>query len=593
LIDAVFGGVVKGINHMHVMKARDGTFEIFRNGLWEEGCKADDVLDLVVSDLHTLFGKFRTVDYQDLSHKVVNERVPKMVPPPLDQDAFRTKVASCFLKYARHAVNKKLDFDLWGKILGPDGIMYDFDQQEFRQARPEDRLLRTTAEPLHEWDAPEVLKTNIIKFSELLKVFFMKGGQTLDTELDEDGGVATVDIKALVSVGGEVRRLRLELRDLFAIIYDHPRSHQLRGMCKVLADDFLDPTTRRIDEVCYFLRQDARTVASMPGLCGMLNLTGPKSGGKSYLAGRQFAFLGLENENYGKMTSGNYLTTKPPADPEKSRPVKNQFQGKKGIYFKEMPAQPLIPETVKDLLDPKDGHTEGRANNSQKKDQTSFPITFVLFAMSNTPVVVYKHGTEDTGMGGKLGEIQTQFELSDMPNAANPRQRQGDNDFATETVMNKHGDEFFFWARAMHKTITTDVCKGRHIVPEPASLKSHEEESMGETTDVLLRTWMQKNLQVCTALEATPWTTVMDLIFEAFGKVSKHVLVVCGVSDKFKGQYRPKSPAPSHDYLKYFCATTNKLVPVKYILNKTEAKYSYPEPPKKQFEIEPVYDNDD
>mmetsp|Transcript_20464 Transcript_20464/g.32627 ORF Transcript_20464/g.32627 Transcript_20464/m.32627 type:complete len:146 (-) Transcript_20464:10-447(-) len=145
----------------------------------------------------------------------------------------------------------------------------------------------------------------------------------------------------------------------------------------------------------------------------------------------------------------------------------------------------------------------------------------------------------------------------------------------------------------MYKTVTTDVCKGRHIVPEPASLKSHEEESMGETTDVLLRTWMQKNLQVCTALEATPWTTVMELIFEAFGKVSKHVLVVCGVSEKFKGQYRPKSPAPSHDFLKYFCTTTNKLVPVKYILNKTEGKYSYPDPPQKQFEIEPVYDDDD
>jgi hypothetical protein len=577
LIDTVFGNVVRGVNHMHVMKARDGTYEIFRNGLWEEGCKDKDVLDLVISDLHVLFGKFKTVEYQDIADQVVEEIVPMLVPPPLDQDAFRLKVAGCFLKYTRHAASKRLDFDLWGKILGPDGIMYDFNQQEFRAARPEDRLLRTTAEPLRDWDAPEELKSNIIKFSELLKVFFMRGGKTLDAPAEDEEGAVVNDIQALVSVGGDIRDMRRELRDIFNIIHDHPRSLQLRGMCNVLADDFEDPARRRIDEVCYFLRQDARVVASMPGLCGMLNLTGPKSGGKSYLAGRQFAFLGIENENYGKMTSGNYLTTKPPADPEKSRPIKNQFQGKKGIYFKEMPAQPLIPETVKDLLDPKDGHTEGRANHSQKGDQTSFPITFVLFAMSNTPVVVYKHGTEDTGMGGKLGEIQTQFELCDFPNAANPRQRQGDNDFATDTVMNKHGDEFFFWARAMYKTVTTDVCKGRHIVPEPASLKSHEEAAMGETTDVMLRIWLKKNLHECTPLESTPWSAIMEHISNTFGKVSKHVLTMCGVSEKFKGQYRPKKPLPCHDFLKYFCTTTNKIVPVKFVLHKDEQKFVYGE----------------
>ena len=116
----------------------------------------------------------------------------------------------------------------------------------------------------------------------------------------------------------------------------------------------------------------------------------------------------------------------------------------------------------------------------------------------------------------------------------------------------------------MYKTLGPDICKGRHIVPEPASLKKHEEETMGEATDVLVKAWMKDSLKECTPAEATPWTELMTIIQSSFGTVSKHVMTECNIAPKFKGQYRP-SKGVSHDYLKVYNAETKKSSPVKYV----------------------------
>ena len=89
---------------------------------------------------------------------------------------------------------------------GANGIVYNFVTDEFGPAKPEDRLLRTTEQPLRDWTAPEDLKKAIKNFSELLKEFFLKGGQTLDIAPNGDSeACAGNGVLNMVSEGGARR----------------------------------------------------------------------------------------------------------------------------------------------------------------------------------------------------------------------------------------------------------------------------------------------------------------------------------------------------------------------------------------------------
>ncbi|CAE8620331.1 unnamed protein product [Polarella glacialis] len=482
----------------------------------------------------------------------VHEDILRNLPKPMQVGTFLKRVADAFCLYMPVAEHQPLDSEnLWRNILGADGLLYDFIKGEYRQATAEDRMLKTTRNPVREWDARQTVKDDSNQFCKTLCDFFRLGGKSLTA----DPANTTEDIK--------VSEMRKGLRVTFESIYKASESKMLKGLCKVMASDFEDADLRGIDEVVYFLRQDARVFSSHPSIVGMINLTGPRNGGKSYMAQRQHAFLGLELKNYGHMIMGVYLTSKPSNDPNKPMALKNQFKGKKGLYFKEMPNELLIPETVKDLLDARDGHTSGRANNSRENDKTTFAITFVLFGMSNSPVEMFRKGSEETGIGGKRGEVHTCYFMADSPRKGDPRERQADSLFATATMKGVRNDEFWFWCRAMYQTLDSSICISRHIIPLPASIAIHEEEAMGDTTEIRLTKWLANTFVFCNACDAIEWSDAMEKLTGMFGKVDKHTLTSCGISSKNKGQYRPMTGNHKH-YLKLYNKSTEKLEPVKY-----------------------------
>ena len=114
----------------------------------------------------------------------------------------------------------------------------------------------------------------------------------------------------------------------------------------------------------------------------------------------------------------------------------------------------------------------------------------------------------------------------------------------------------------MYQTLDSSVCPSRHIVPAPASVTQHEEEAMGESTEIRLGTGLEKACEFCHASEATEWTVAMDHLKAMFGTVDKHTLTASGITARNNGQYRPTEGGHRH-IIKLFNAATSSLAPVK------------------------------
>ena len=134
-------------------------------------------------------------------------------------------------------------------------------------------------------------------------------------------------------------------------------------------------------------------LASMQYLIGMNVYTGPRNGGKSFINMRLLNFLGDGPQYLGKQVGGKYLCSKLRDDANASLPVTAQFRSKKFVSFKEIPALPIEPETLKNSLDPQDGNMDARHNNNKPGEITGFPISFVMSGCSNSSVQVMPPAT--------------------------------------------------------------------------------------------------------------------------------------------------------------------------------------------------------
>ena len=150
-----------------------------------------------------------------------------------------------------------------------------------------------------------------------------------------------------------------KLKDTYLCLVNHPECRMTSAMAHTLVHD--DDT---LETLLWLQRYDALVLSSKPRINGMLMVSGPRNCGKSWLVGsRMISFLGEHRKNCGFVVAGSFLTGLPRSDAEASTPIRARFAGKKLIYFREVPAQPLQPQTIKPILDPSDGCLSFRANH--------------------------------------------------------------------------------------------------------------------------------------------------------------------------------------------------------------------------------------
>jgi hypothetical protein len=290
-----------------------------------------------------------------------------------------------------------------------------------------------------------------------LKEFFIGGGKDLDPILNEDDERCDED--------EAVRGHRSECLRLFKLIKSAPESGMIKALANVLASDDTD-----LNELVFVLRNDARILASVPTLIGMIAYTGPRNGGKSFINMRLVHFLGDHPDCLAKQVGGKYLSSTLREDAQASQPVTATFRGKKLISFKEFSESPIQPETLKNILDPQDGNVDARHNHNKLGELTAFPITFVLSGCGNQAITLHSTPGKDNGCGGKIHEIRTNYNLVACPDEFDPTQRLCDTSTPTRCREGEYDGELFFWARMMYKTIMPDVCKTRHMTPLPPTL---------------------------------------------------------------------------------------------------------------------------
>jgi hypothetical protein len=327
-----------------------------------------------------------------------------------------------------------------------------------------------------------------------------------------------------------VKADRTECLRLFKLIKAAPESGMLKALANVISNDDTD-----LNELVFVLRTDARVLASMEKLVGMVAYTGPRNGGKSFINMRLVHFLGDHLGGLAKQVGGKYLSSSLRDDAEAAQPVTNTFRGKKLVNLKEFPGRPLQPETLKNLLDPQDGNVDARHHNNKPGDITSFPVTFVLTGCGNQSISVASIEGKDNGCGGKVHEMRTNYNLVADPDKTDPTQRLCDTTIPTRVRQGEFDGELFFWARVMCKTITNDVCKTRHMAPLPASLAVSEDVVSSKLVNDILK-WFDLNTVACTREESSPCCDIIKLVGPDIkvGSIDSAVWSACGLGEKHR-----------------------------------------------------------
>jgi hypothetical protein len=111
---------------------------------------------------------------------------------------------------------------------------------------------------------------------------------------------------------------------------------------------------------------DSRIVSGKTGFAEAYALTGPPSGGKSFIALRHLRFLGQKAENLVQPLPASYFLTPPPQNAEGARPVTAACRGAKLVVPKEMPVKPIVAEALKGILDPRDVDVSARQNHASR-----------------------------------------------------------------------------------------------------------------------------------------------------------------------------------------------------------------------------------
>ena len=260
----------------------------------------------------------------------------------------------------------------------------------------------------------------------------------------------------------------------------------------------------------------------------------------------------------------NYLTSQPRVDPEASKPIMAGFQGAKLLTPKEQVAKPLVPVAVKMILDRKDVDVCARNNNSQKGDETSFPITWAILVQSQASVCIAV-GEADTGLQGKIVELKPPFEFVEESkhDPENARHRIADRAMGEDAVEGEFNTEVFAWARHMYRTLGVDVCGNRSIVPRPPSVIESETSALENGRKSMILAYLKENFVVCDPKDAAKVVDVNKRLKEIFD-ADASMLANVNLSKASRGHYRGGPKAEHFLYYKWQLVAGSKAVPVKF-----------------------------
>ena len=314
------------------------------------------------------------------------------------------------------------------------------------------------------------------------------------------------------------------------------------------------------------MRVDARVGSAKGGYAEGYALTGPPSGGKSFVVLRLLRLLGQGSKHHCTPLPGIYFVTPPRQDANASMPVTAELAGCRLTTPKEQPTKPLDPGALKAILDDSDVNVSARHNNSQAGADINFSVTWTILIQSQGSMKL-KEGETDIGTLDKIIEMRPPFLF--LPEAelepTNPRHRLADFELADLCNAGGLNGELLFHMQCWYPLLDRDVCTFRTIMPPPPKSLGYRQEAneeAGTGGDKLLK-WMEKRLRYCTEKEAAPTRDIHKAIKDELGKVEPSMRTQAGIGPAV-GQYRAGPKSEHHDFYRVLIpGQGNKARPVR------------------------------
>ena len=229
----------------------------------------------------------------------------------------------------------------------------------------------------------------------------------------------------------------------------------------------------------------------------MVNVTGDKNSGKSFIVALVQKFLGDGFANYGGTLASDVLN-KPKSSQSCSaadsgrNPSLAGCRNKRFVAIADSDNNPFRSDIMKPLLEQKGEKVLAAANFAKESDDRDMHPTFLLWRVSNYELRLAA-GDADPGIMGKVNELR-------VPNVfvgcdAMPELDQVRIEVGLEEAM-LQGDfapEVDFLTTWLYDSLSDDVCRGRHIRPKPSSVVEAEEEMLAGSLFERVRAFYVRN----------------------------------------------------------------------------------------------------
>ena len=297
------------------------------------------------------------------------------------------------------------------------------------------------------------------------------------------------------------------------------------------------------------LRVDSRVLSGKTGFAQAYALTGPPSGGKSFMCLRLLRLLGQDHDNLCTPLPAVFFTVPPRQDPNGSQPVTASCAGSRLVVPKESPSKPIVPESLKGILDPRDVNVSARQNNSQKTDDVSFGVSWVIIIQSQNPLHL-KEDEKDGGVVDKILEFQPPFEfvapkLFETTN--NPRHRKADKGLMDLCDDGQLSAELVYFALRFYDTLDNEICAHRTLAPMPPNSKRIQVAASSNSLVDQVRVWISKHLDYSDSKKDASRTSAVHTAMKlTLGKVDAATRTQAGLGP-VPAQYRAGPKSEWHD----------------------------------------------
>jgi hypothetical protein len=217
----------------------------------------------------------------------------------------------------------------------------------------------------------------------------------------------------------ELKTLRETIKGLLAQLIASGECRWLKGVYNAFED---------CDEAIFWMRVCSRILSGLSGFAEANALTGPPSSSKSWLTLPLLRLLGQGHQHLAQPLPSGYFTAPPRPDGDSSRPITAQLAGCKLCVPKEVPVKPIVAESLKAILDPRDVAVSARHNNSGRSDASSFTVTWTI-VLTSQGAIGQGDGDMDCGVLDKIVELRPPFEFKAAPEEGNPRPSSPESSF--------------------------------------------------------------------------------------------------------------------------------------------------------------------